>query len=83
MGAQVKQHNSLLLQLASSFPAGHPGSTVNTYDFGAAFDKACTHFSSACAPCLSRKVQWEGLALFGCPMPEALPARFGQQNADL
>ena len=40
MGAEVTQHNKLLLQLAKSFPASHSGATVYTYDFGAAFDQA-------------------------------------------
>ena len=40
MGAQVTQHNKLLLQLAQSFPGSHSGATVHTYDFGAAFSQA-------------------------------------------
>ena len=40
MGAQVTQHNKVLLQLAQTFPAGHSGATVHTYDFGAAFSQA-------------------------------------------
>ena len=39
MGAEVTQHNKLLLQLAQSFPASHNGATVHTYDFGAAFSQ--------------------------------------------
>ena len=40
MGAEVTQHNKLLLQLAQSFPSNHSGATVNTYDFGSAFSQA-------------------------------------------
>ena len=37
MGAEVTQHNKLLQQLATSFPASHTGSSVHTWEFGAAF----------------------------------------------
>lgn len=36
----MTQHNKLLQQLAKSFRSSHNGSSVSTYDFGAAFSQA-------------------------------------------
>ena len=36
----MTQHNKLLQQLARSFRSSHNGSSVSTYDFGAAFSQA-------------------------------------------
>lgn len=40
MGAEIAQHNKLLQQIAASFPSSYPGSSVYTFDFGAAFSQA-------------------------------------------
>jgi hypothetical protein len=39
LGAEVKKHNTLLPELAKTFPSNHPGSRVYVYDFGAALSQ--------------------------------------------
>ena len=52
MGAEIRQHNLALRQMAVSFPVTHQGSSVYLFDFGTAFSQVRPLSALAALSCM-------------------------------